>query len=113
MLASCGLAGCRIKQPPVTPELVVGSYTYVSKDPANLPRDHSLDHLVLQADGNYDLVQGGTTKPRSEKKGVWKIAPGTRPLVVLDKAEYPVEVEQNEVRLLVDLDVGICWEKAK
>lgn len=116
MLLTGGLAGCRTKQPPVTPELVVGNYTYVSKDPENRPSDHNLDHLVLQADGRYDLIQGGKTKPRSEKKGVWRIVPGTppdSPEVLLDDAGYPVDVEDNEVRLLVDLDVGIWWSKTK
>lgn len=112
---ACGLAGCRTKPLPVTPELVVGTYAYVSKDPANRPSDHNVDHLVLQADGRYDLVEGGTTKPKLEKKGVWRIVPGpdTRPEVVLDKSGYPVDVEDDEVRLLIDLDVGIWWAKGK
>lgn len=112
-LVTLGLPGCHTKQPPVTPALVVGSYTYISKDPANRPSDHNLDHLVLYADGRYDLVEGGTTRPVSEKKGAWKIVPGTRPEVVLDHAGYPIDVEGNEVRLLIDLDVGIWWTKGE
>jgi len=69
--------------------------------------------LVLQSDGKYDLVEGGTTKAVSEKKGVWRIVPGNPPNVLLDHAGYPIEIKRNEVRLLVDLDVGIWWVKAE
>ena len=116
VLACCVLAGCHTKQPPVTSEAVVGSYTYVSKDPASRPTDHNLDHLVLRADGTYDLVEGGTTKAVSEKKGTWRIEPGAPSDVVdvvLDHAGYPVEIKEHEVRLLIDLDTGIWWVKAK
>jgi hypothetical protein len=113
----------------------VGTYTYVSEDPESRATDHNLNRLVLQSDGTYDLVEGGTTKTVSEKKGVWRIVPGNSlkvlrapvrpgapfrwivpgnpPNVLLDHAGYPIEIKRNEVRLLVDLDVGIWWVKAK
>jgi hypothetical protein len=91
----------------------VGSYTYVSKGPENRVADHNLNHLVLQSDGTYDLVEGGATKAVSEKKGTWRIVPGKPPNVLLDSAGYPIEITRNEVRLLVDLDVGIWWVKGK
>jgi hypothetical protein len=72
-----------------------------------------MDHLVLESDGKYDLIEGGTTKAVSEKKGAWRIVPGNPPNVLLDHAGYPIEINGNEVRLLVDLDVGIWWIKAK
>ncbi len=112
-MVACALAGCHTAQPPVTQDVLVGSYTYVSKDPANRMTDHNLDQLVLQSDGEYDLVEGGTTKAVSDKKGVWRIVPGNPPNVFLDHAGYPIEIEKNEVRLLVNLDVGIWWAKAK
>jgi len=115
MLACCVLAGCH-PQPPVTREALVGNYTYMSKDPASKATDHNLDHLLLRSDGTYDLVQGGTTQAVSEKKGLWTIEPGTpadHVDVVLDHSGYPVEIKRNEVRLLVDEDVGIWWAKAK
>jgi hypothetical protein len=112
-MLACALAGCHTTQPLVTQEVLVGSYTYVSKDPASRTTDHNLDLLVLQSDGEYDLVEGGTTKAVSDKKGVWRIAPGNPPNVLLDHAGYPIEITKNEVRLLVDLDVGIWWVKAK
>ena len=115
-LACYALAGCHANQPPVTREALVGSYSYVSKDPAGTPTNHNLDHLVLRADGRYDLVEGGTTKSVSERKGTWRIEPGTPADhldVVLDRSGYPVEIKPNEVRLLVDQDVGIWWAKTK
>ena len=113
VLGSCALAGCHRTQPPVTREALVGDYTYVSNDPEGRPTDHNLDHLVLQSNGEYDLVEGGTTKAISDKKGLWKMVPGKNPEVVLDRAGYPIEIKKNEVRLLVDLDVGIWWVKSK
>ena len=35
------------------------------------------------------------------------------PEVLLDHAGYPIEINGNEVRLLVDLDVGIWWRKPR
>jgi hypothetical protein len=113
LMLACSLAGCHTAQPPVTQEVLVGSYTYVSKDPASRTTDRNLDHLVLQSDGEYDLAEGGTTKAVSDKKGVWRIVPGNPPNVLLDHAGYPIEIKKDEVRLLVDLDVGIWWVKAK
>ena len=113
LLGSCALAACHTTQPPVTEKVLVGSYAYVSKDPASRATDHNLDRLVLQSDGKYDLVEGGTTKAVSEKKGVWRIVPGNPPNVLLDHAGYPIEIKRNEVRLLVDLDTGVWWVKPK
>lgn len=111
-LACWTLAACHTTQPPVTREALVGSYTYVSKDPASRTTDHNLDHLVLRPDGAYELVEGGTTKVVSDKKGVWRVVPGNPPNVLLDLAGYPIKIKGTEVRLLVDLDVGIWWLKS-
>lgn len=113
MLASCALAGCHTTQPPVTRGALVGSYAYVSQDPESRATDHNLNHLVLRSNGEYDLVEGGRTKAVSEEKGVWTIATGNSPNVHLKHEVLPIEIKQNEVRLLVDLDVGIWWVKAK
>jgi hypothetical protein len=115
MLACCALAGCHTNQPPVTRETLVGSYVYKSEDPEGRATDHEWDHLTLQADGKYDLVQGGSTKPRSETVGAWALwAGGADGLeVLLDHAGYPIQIKGNEVRLLIDNDVGICYAKVK
>jgi hypothetical protein len=115
-VACCGLAGCRARQPLVGRDALVGNYAYVSKDPENRVKDHNFDHLVLRTDGTYDLVEGGTTKAVSRKKGTWRIEKG-EPAgvsnVVLDNAGYPIETKGGEERLLIDLDTGIWWVKTK
>jgi hypothetical protein len=111
--ALCILAGCHTTQPPVTRQVVAGNYSFVSKDPERRATDHNLNHLVLQLDGMYDLVEGGATKAVSEKKGTWSIVPGKPPNVLLDHAGYPVEIDRNEVRLLIDLDTGVWWVKPR
>jgi hypothetical protein len=113
MAALCVLAGCHTTQPPVTTQVVAGNYTFVSKDPESRATDHNLNHLVLQSDGTYDLVEGGATKAVSEKKGTWSIVRGKPPNVLLDHAGYPVEIDRNEVRLLIDLDNGVWWVKPR
>jgi hypothetical protein len=115
-VASCVLAGCHKTQPPITREDLAGSYTYVSEDPESRASDHNLNHLILLPEGTYDLVEGGTTKAVSEKKGVWWIRPGTPSDhfdVALDNSGYPVEMKRHEVRLLIDLDTGVWWVKPR
>jgi hypothetical protein len=116
LAAAAALLGCHTTQPPVTKDLLAGNYTFVSKDPESRATDHNLNHLVLQSDGTYDLVEGGSTKQASEKKGTWRIEPGSPSgvvNVVLDRAGYPVEIKKNEVRLLIDLDTGVWWTKPR
>lgn len=51
----------------------------------------------------------------SEKEGRWQLEPGAPDVadVVLDHAGYPVEINGQEVRLLIDLDTGVWWVKTK
>lgn len=115
VLACSALLGCHGRQPPIIRELLVGSYVYKSEDPEGSPTDHTWDHLTLRADGGYDLVQGGPTKPKSETVGVWTLWSGraSGPEVLLDRGGYPIEVNGDDVRLLIDTDVGIWYEKAR
>jgi hypothetical protein len=112
VLACWALAACHAPRS-VKRELLVGTYAYVSKVPAVRATDHNLSHLVLQPDGTYDLVEGGTTATAEKKRGRWRIVPGDPPNVLLDHAGYPIETRQNEVRLLIDLDTGIWWVKRR
>ena len=113
------LVGCHTTQTPITQSLVTGTYTYVSNDPETRVTDHNLSRLILQSDGTYDLVEGGTTKARSEKKGGWKVVSASTygseqlPNVELDKAGYPIEVTKREIRLLIDQDTGVWWAKPR
>ena len=108
------LAGCHAAAP-VKRDILVGSYVYNSEDPESRPTDHEFDHLTLQADGKYDLVQGGPTKPKTETVGAWTVWDGGSdgPRVLLDHSGYPVEIKRNEVRLLIDLDTGVWWAKPR
>ena len=110
MVAGCFLSGCGPTRP-VTRDVLVGGYTYVSNAPENRPRDHEWDHLTLQADGKYDLVQGGPTKVKSEMTGTWTFTAGDSPQVMLDHAGYPVRVKSGEVRLMIDFDTGVWYAK--
>jgi hypothetical protein len=115
-LAISTVAGCQTFQPAVTPQIVVGTYSYVSQDPEVRATDYNLNRLELRFDGTYDLVEGGTKKAATEKKGDWRLEPDTPSGVVdvlLDHAGYPVQINQNEVRLLIDLDTGIWWSKPR
>jgi hypothetical protein len=109
------LAGCNTGQSPsFTQQALVGDYVYRSVDTSvDKPTDHQFDHLTLKADGTYDLVQGGSTKARSEKTGGWSIEPGNPPNVVLDHAGYPIQKKKGEVRLLINDDLGEWYVKAK
>ena len=111
-LATCVLIGCT-RQPPVSRQTLVGSYFYQSQDPEGKASDHQWDRLTLQADGKYDLVQGGPTKAKSEKTGFWTFAEGDPGEVMLDHAGYPVRVKSGEVRLMIDYDTGIWYAKTK
>lgn len=91
----------------------MGSYAYQSQDPEGKPTDHEFDHLTLRADGKYDLVQGGPTKAKSEKTGLWHFTGGDPAEVDLDHAGYPVRVKRGKVRLMIDYDIGIWFAKTK
>jgi hypothetical protein len=114
--ACCLLAGCRA-QPPITRADLVGSYAYKSEDPSGRATDHEWDRLTVQADGRYDLVQGGPTKPKTETVGVWTLIRSSStahgPELLLDRAGYPIQIKGNQVRLLIDEDTGIWYVKVK
>jgi hypothetical protein len=111
ILTACGT------RPPITRAELVGSYVYRSEDPATRATDHQWDHLTLQADGKYELVQGGPTKSRTETAGTWTLVPwggvDNGPSLSLDHAGYPVQIKGQEVRLLIDEDTGIWYVKVK
>ena len=111
-LTACFLGGCT-SQSPASRQAVVGSYVYHSQDPATKASDHEWDRLTLQADGKYDLVQGGPTKAKSEKTGIWTFTGGDPAEVMLDHAGYPALVKGGGGRLMIDYDTGIWYAKSK
>ncbi len=106
------LGGCTGK-PPASRQILVGSYVYKSQDPEGKASDHEWDRLTLQEDGKYDLVQGGPTKAKSDKTGLWTFTGGDPAQVMLDHAGYPAVVKGGEVRLMIDYDTGIWYAKTK
>ena len=113
MLACFSVLGCHTTQQPVTRDLLVGSYTYVSEDPERRATDTDMNHLILQSDGTYELAEGGKTKAVSTEKGRWELMTGNPPNVHFGQSGYPVEIKGNEIRLLINLDVGIWWVKTR
>ena len=115
ILASCMIAGCRADQAvPSNREAFIGGYVYKSLDTSvDRATDHELDRLTLQADGKYVLVQGGSTKAKSEKVGVWHLVGGDPPNVELDHYGYPIRVEGNQIRLLINDDLGEWYQKVQ
>jgi hypothetical protein len=113
LFACFALAGCHANEQAVTRDALVGSYSYISHDPDGKSTDHAWDHLALKADGKYDLVEGGPTKARSEKVGLWSFIDRGDAVLLLDHAGYPVRVKGGEIRLMIDDDTGIWFAKAK
>jgi hypothetical protein len=106
------MAGCTSSSP-ITRNALVGTYVYKSEDPEGKSSDHQWDRLTLQADGKYDLVQGGPTRAKSDKTGRWTFTGGDPAQLMLDHAGYPVRVKSGEVRLMIDYDTGIWYSKSK
>jgi hypothetical protein len=59
------------------------------------------------------LLKGEQLRQYQPRRGGWKLMAGSTPNVLLDHSGYPVEIKGNEIRLLVDLDVGIWWVKTR
>ena len=108
----CLLTGCNTSQPPpLNQPALAGSYVYRSVDTSvDKPTDHQFDRLVLKADGTYDLVQGGSTKARSEKTGEWNVP--LSQIVVDEQAHLTLlcldrvaRMVQDYIRRIAGLDV--------
>ena len=122
IVVCCALVGCQDKAALLRRGDLVGDYVYKSEDPEDKASDHEFDNLRLQADGKYELVQGGSTKPKSEKVGSWHfigrdspglLFSGESAEVDLDNSGYPVTINGNEIRLMIDDDTGVWWIKVK
>lgn len=108
VLVSCGPEG----PVPSDSAAYVGAYAYKSMDTSvDKATDHELDHLVLKANGHYSLVQGGSTKAKSEITGIWRLVPGAPPNIELDHHGYPIESKDGHIRLLINDDLGEWYAK--
>lgn len=115
LLAATICSGCGYRRPskPLESGALVGTYVYRS---AGGPPIHSPDKLTLKADGTYVLIHMPVGQPGSTERGTWKFynSPswGGGPQVdFVGRGSYPVEVKGNEVRLLINLDVGHWYQK--
>ena len=110
---ACVLVACSPERPvPSDRGAYVGAYAYKSVDKSvDKATDHELDHLVLNADGHYTLVQGGSTKARSAITGTWAFVPGDPPNIELDHHGYPIELRDGHIRLLINDDLGEWYAK--
>jgi hypothetical protein len=113
VLMSWLIVGCHATEPQVTTDVLAGTYVYFSQDPESRTTDRNLNHLVLRSNREYALVEGGSTKATTAESGIWTIEPGNPSNVLLKNEVLPIEIKQDGVRLLVDLDRGIWWAKAK
>lgn len=113
MLGLVGLASGCWHSPigAVRRDLLVGDYVYHSDDPRS---SHDADRLTLRADGTYVLAHmpGGRPGPREE--GVWRLVDQVgRPYVLLDHDGLNIEVRGKRVRLMIDYDLSIWYEKVR
>jgi hypothetical protein len=112
-ITCCALTACTSTQAIPSESALVGVYRYHSEEPGVRMEDHRLDRLTLRADGSYELIEGGPTKIKSKRSGRWRLFRGDRPQISLDLASYPLNTTGNEIRLLVDTDVGIWYSREK
>jgi hypothetical protein len=111
LLAVCVGMGCTTQRHVSSKsEDFVGDYVYRCADKGAL---HDPDRLTLRADGKYILIQMPTGHPGLRKEGTWRLLTDPAPEILLDHAGYPVEIEGNEVRLLINDDLGESYQKTK
>ena len=78
--------------------------------------NHDGDCLILKPSGEYVLMQGGTTKAMSETRGLWQlyfVKYNSRDYhsISLDSHGYPIRVKNGIIRLLIDDDLEVWYEK--
>ncbi len=110
----CGfvlVSGCRSERSAqLKTETFVGEYVYYCADKG---AQHDPDVLTLRADGKYVLVRMPGGHPASQEQGTWRLVEGSTPSILLDHAGYPIRVQGNQARLLIDDDLGQWYEKRR
>jgi len=108
---------CSSEPVPLNPNAYVGTYEFEYEEldqSFDSATDHELDRLVLQSDGRYSLVQGGSTKSISEAEGAWSLFPGMagQPCIIqLDYGGYPIHVKNGRIYLGISDDLGQYYVK--
>jgi hypothetical protein len=90
------------------PERLVGEYVYYAADPG---AEHDPDRLRLRADGKYTLVHLLGGRPDSTEEGTWQLVNDPTPTILLGHAGFPVQIQGNDVRLLIDNDLAQWYQK--
>ena len=115
-------SACSSEPVPTDPMDYVGMYEYktahllnhVSGSGDYIATNHDGDCLILKPSGEYIFLQGGTTKAMSETRGQWRLTsleyPNTS-RISLDSHGYPIRVKEGKIRLLVNDDLGVWYEK--
>ncbi len=109
ILALLAGASCFSDDPdaPLTPETFVGTYIYYSVNSETL---HGPDELTLRGDGTYSLI----IKPSGvlpTKEGRWRLYQDPRPRIALNDTGYPVWIKGRNIRLEIDDDLGLWYQK--
>ena len=110
-LCSVGCWLCYYKGP-VTDDMVVGEYEYVSMTGV---RDERVgDRVVLRADHTYVLTRAARSGAHAEEVGMWKLRTIEYMWKVdIDDFGYVVRITHNEVQLLRDDDVGLMFMRPR
>lgn len=96
---------------------MIGNYTYKTNDPSAIKSNYMWNHLQLQKNGVYILTLGGPTKKIINITGNWELDvtggydDGTS--ILLGNRDYPIEIKNNHIRILLDPDLYIWWIKEK
>jgi hypothetical protein len=101
------LLGCR-SDPSYHPTRagLIGEYVYYSADSGS---PHAADTLILKEDGTYTLVY--QKPPLGSVRGTWRYVSNT---VILDSsAGYEAEAHRDDVRLIINIDLGHYYKKVK
>ena len=110
-LCSVGCWLCYYKGP-VTDEMVVGEYEYVSMTGV---RDERVgDRAVLKADHTYVLTRAARSGSHAEETGRWTLEEsGDTWAVGIDNFGYVVRITHSEVQLLRDDDLGLMFMRPR
>ena len=97
---------------PITDDMVVGEYEYISK--TGVLDERVGDRVVLKADHTYVLTRAARPGSHAEEVGIWKLRTIEYMWKVdIDDFGYVVRITHNEVQLLRDDDVGLMFMRPR
>lgn len=106
-LSACGRASTNVAD-------YVGEYVYT---PLQTPPDEEADIVILRADGIALLIWKSADSPGiGTKEKRWKLTvqqPEGQPDIVIGDHGYPVEVSGKVIRLALNYDLDLYYEKVR